>query len=170
MNARLIVASSEQDADMLYATGLFVPDPFIFLEIRGVTYAVLSDLEIDRARHQARVDRVLSYTRYQKRLRQAGVKAPRLADVVNQMLREFRVRVVEVPASFPLGLARRLRGVRVQVSPGAFFPQRQRKRPEEVRRLREALQLAEMGMGMAWRALVSTRIGRDVFCIEDPTN
>ena len=27
----LIVADSERDANMLYATGLFVPDPFIYL-------------------------------------------------------------------------------------------------------------------------------------------
>ena len=28
----LIVADSEHDANMLYATGLFVPDPFIYLD------------------------------------------------------------------------------------------------------------------------------------------
>ena len=28
---KLIIASSDHDADMLYATGFFVPDPFIFL-------------------------------------------------------------------------------------------------------------------------------------------
>ena len=28
---RLIVAASEHDPDMLYATRMFVPDPFIFL-------------------------------------------------------------------------------------------------------------------------------------------
>ena len=27
----LIVADSERDANMLYATGLFAPDPFIYL-------------------------------------------------------------------------------------------------------------------------------------------
>ena len=32
---RLIVAASEHDPDMLYATKFFVPDPFIFLEQGG---------------------------------------------------------------------------------------------------------------------------------------
>jgi Xaa-Pro aminopeptidase len=32
---RLIVAASENDADMLYATHFFAPDPFIFLEQNG---------------------------------------------------------------------------------------------------------------------------------------
>ena len=49
----LIVADSERDADMLYAVGMFVPDPFIYLRNRGRNYIVVSDLEIDRARRQA---------------------------------------------------------------------------------------------------------------------
>ena len=32
---RLMVAASEHDPDMLYATRMFVPDPFIFLEQNG---------------------------------------------------------------------------------------------------------------------------------------
>ena len=30
-----MVADSEHDANMLYATGLFAPDPFIYLRTRG---------------------------------------------------------------------------------------------------------------------------------------
>ena len=50
---KLIVAASEYDADMLYATRFFAPDPFIFLERNGKRTLVLSDLEIDRARKTA---------------------------------------------------------------------------------------------------------------------
>ena len=46
---RLIVADSERDADMLYATRMFVADPFIFIEQNGKRTILLSDLEIDRA-------------------------------------------------------------------------------------------------------------------------
>jgi len=41
---------------MLYATGFFVPDPFIFFRHRGKKYVVMSDLELDRAKKQAEVD------------------------------------------------------------------------------------------------------------------
>ena len=50
----LLVAASEQDANMLYAVGMFVPDPFIYFNIGNRRYIVMSDLEIDRARKQAR--------------------------------------------------------------------------------------------------------------------
>ncbi len=160
MNARLIVADSEHNADMLYATGMFVPDPFIWLEARGKTYVVMSDLEIDRARKKARVDRVLSLTRYQNALRREGVKSPRLSDILRRVLRELRIRQVEVPREFPLGLAKRLRGVRLKVCRDAFFPERTIKDASEVREIAAAMRLAEEGMGAAIRALRSSRVGR----------
>ena len=46
----LIVADSEHDANMLYAVGLFVPDPFIYMRLKGKCHIVMSDLEIDSAR------------------------------------------------------------------------------------------------------------------------
>ncbi|MBA3651541.1 MAG: aminopeptidase P family protein, partial [Chthoniobacterales bacterium] len=59
---RLIVAASENDPDMLYATRFFAPDAFIFLEQDGKRTLVLSDLEIDRARRQAEADEILPYS------------------------------------------------------------------------------------------------------------
>jgi Xaa-Pro aminopeptidase len=163
MTARLIVADSEHDANLLYATGFFAPDPFIFLEIRGKRYAVLSDLEIDRARRQATVDRVLSCTRYLNLLKRQGISKPRLSDVVRLVLKEFRVRTVAVPSSFPLGLAKKLRGIRIRVMPEPFFPEREVKTPQEVRKICRALWMAEEGMRAAMDALHACRIGRDNF-------
>ena len=47
-DTRLIVATSETDADLLYASRFWAPDPFIFLQQNGKRTLVLSDLEIDR--------------------------------------------------------------------------------------------------------------------------
>ena len=49
----LIIADSEHSADMLYATGMFVPDPFIYLRLKGREYLCMSDLELDRAAKEA---------------------------------------------------------------------------------------------------------------------
>src|SRR5947199_7383892 len=75
----LMVAESDHDANMLHAVGMFVPDPFIYLRLRGRSYVVLSDLEIDRARKQAPHCRPLSLKRYQDQLRADGVSQPGLA-------------------------------------------------------------------------------------------
>ena len=58
--ARLIVAPSDTDPDMLYATRVFIGDPFIFLEQNGKRTLVLSDLEIDRAKRTAKADEFVS--------------------------------------------------------------------------------------------------------------
>src|SRR3954464_5167476 len=93
----LMVADSEHDADMLYAVGMFVPDPFIYLRLGGRNYIVMSDLEIDRARKYAPHCRPLSHSRYQKKLREQGLKQPGFAHVIAAILREKRVRKVLVP-------------------------------------------------------------------------
>ncbi|RMG55598.1 MAG: aminopeptidase P family protein, partial [Gammaproteobacteria bacterium] len=56
--ARLIIADSEHCADMLFISGLFVPDPFIAIELDGRWHGLLSPLEVDRARRHARFDEV----------------------------------------------------------------------------------------------------------------
>jgi Xaa-Pro aminopeptidase len=157
MKARLMVASSERDANMLYATGLFVPDAFIWFQVRGRTYAVLSDLEVDRAKKHARVDRVLEYRAFSKQLEKL-----KFSEVLRLILRKYRIRSAEVPANFPYGLARKL-GIRLTVPRNEFFPARAVKSPAEVRRIRAALAMAEEGVQAAIAAIRSSRIGRDGF-------
>jgi Xaa-Pro aminopeptidase len=163
MTARLMVADSERDANMLYGTRLFVPDAFIWFEVRGRTYAVMSDLEIDRARKQAHVDRVLSFAAYQKQLKLAGVEQPRFSDILNRVLQDFRIRHVEVPMSFPIGLAKQLRGIRISVKADPFFPAREIKTAAEVTKLAAAMRLTEEGMQSAINVLRVSRIGRNGF-------
>lgn len=157
----LMVADSDHNADMLYAVGMFVPDPFIYLRLRGRSYIVMSDLEIDRARKQAPWCRVLSLRRYQERCRERGVKRPGHAEVLRSILREKRVRRLVVPSSFPFGLARQLQrlGITVKNGRSPFFPERLQKSPEEVRKIAAALRVAEAGMAAAITTLRASQSG-----------
>ncbi len=159
----LMVADSEHDADMLYATGLFVPDPFTYLRRGGRATLLMSDLELDRARRLVRHARVLPLSAFQQRLQRTGLKRPGLAHVIRAFLRQWRLRRVVVPRQFPLGLARELEalGVRVQPARGPVFPQREQKSPREVKKISAALLMAEVGMAEAIQVLHASRIGRD---------
>ena len=159
----LMVADSEHDANMLYAVGMFVPDPFIYLRLRGRAGIVMSDLEIDRARREAPHCRTLSLGGYQDKLRGAGVKSPGHAQVIAAILRERKIRGVLVPPNFPLGLATELERLLIRVRPtsGNFFPQREQKQPAEVKKISAALMMAEVGMSEAMQVLRGTKIGRD---------
>ncbi|HUA67561.1 MAG TPA: hypothetical protein VMA13_03345, partial [Candidatus Saccharimonadales bacterium] len=110
----LIVADSERDANMLYAVGMFVPDPFVYLNMGGRPLILMSDLEIDRARKQAPHCQVLSLSTYQRKLRAAGTKKASLPRIIHQVLREKKVRRVLVPDNFPFGLARDLKKLGVK--------------------------------------------------------
>lgn len=157
----LMVADSERDANMLYATGLFVPDPFIYLNYGRRPRLVLSDLEVDRARRQASHCQIVSFSACQQRLRRAGVKSPGFAHVIRELLRERKTRRVTVPDSFPLGLARELKRLGIKSRPrSGFFPRREFKSADEVRKISAALAMAEVGMAEGMQVLRLSKIDR----------
>jgi Xaa-Pro aminopeptidase len=160
--ARLLYAASETDADILYPTGFFAPDPFLFIQVGRRRILVMSDLERDRARAQARVDEVRSWSALAKAEEAAGRTATP-AGVIARALRELGLRRAEVPRSFSLGLAMDLdeRGIRLDLGPDPFWPERETKRPDEVRAIQAALRAAEAGLEAGLDALRATRASRD---------
>ena len=157
-----MVADSDRDANMLYAVKLFVPDPFIYLRMNGKCHIVMSDLEIDRARGQARHCRTLSLSQTQRRLQLDGVKRPGFAHVIRLLLRSRRIKKVVVPHSFPLGLASELRklGLKLKLSTGAFFPDRELKSAEEIKKISAALMMAEVGLAEGIQAIKTAKANR----------
>jgi Xaa-Pro aminopeptidase len=157
---KLIIASSDHDADMLYATGFFVPDPFLFLQQGKRTTIVLSDLEIDRGRKEARVDKIVAYSEITKSLKK-GQKASFLAHAV-AFLREHKVRRAAVPGSFPLGLAAGLAkaGIKLVPQEGLFWPEREFKTDAELSLMRQSLAITEAGMARGIDVLRQAEIGR----------
>jgi Xaa-Pro aminopeptidase len=164
----LIYAASETDADMLYATGFFAPDPFLFVQTGRRRTLVMSDLELDRAKRQASVGQVLSWSKLAKSA-QGGGQPASVARVIARVLRTLRLRRVQVPRRFPLGLAWELEtlGVRLVVQPDPFWPERELKRPDEVRAIGAALRAAEAGLEAGLQALRACRIGRDGYLRRD---
>jgi Xaa-Pro aminopeptidase len=160
--ARLLYAASEQDADILYATGFFAPDPFLYVAAGRRRVLVTSDLERDRARAQATVGEVWSWTENARALEAQGT-APTAAAVITRVLRALKVRRIEVPRSFSLGLAMELdaAGIRLEVADDPFWPEREQKRDEEVRFIQRALRAAEAGLEAGLQALRACTVGRD---------
>src|SRR5438046_4289442 len=83
---RLIVAASETDPDMLYATRFFAPDPFIFLQRDGKRTLVLSDLEIGRGRKQADADEFVSFNQLEREVQGKAKKTPPYEKVLSHFL------------------------------------------------------------------------------------
>lgn len=155
---RLIVADSESSADMLYATRFFAPDAFVFLQKKGKSTVLLSDLEIDRGRQSARVDEVVAASEIAARLPKKAQSS--FAEIVAEFLRQRKIKRARVPAAFPLGLAQSLaeQGVELIAAEGLFFQEREEKSAAELRLLRRALAITETGMARALEVLRATQI------------
>ena len=148
----LLYAASESNANMLYATGFFCPDPFIFIRTAtGRRIYVMSDLEIDRARTASNAHRVLSLTKYTQLAESRFGKLPSPADIITVVLRDLKIRGVRVPEDFRVGVADRLRknGIRVSVVSDPFYSERLYKNASEIDAIRKAMRATEKGLGAA---------------------
>jgi Xaa-Pro aminopeptidase len=170
-DARLIYSASETDANMLWATRFFAPDPFIFIEKRGKRYLVMNDLELDRAKSQAAVDEVLTYSHYQKRWQNRGTQFPTTAQILVEVCADLKIKNLEVPSAFPVHLADQLRKLKMQVAPKAdpFWPDREFKTKEEIRAISNSLRAAEIGMEAGIDAVRRTEIRKDGYLYLDGT-
>jgi Xaa-Pro aminopeptidase len=150
---------------MLYATGFFAPDAFIFLEAGGRRSVVLSDLEIDRGRRDARVDEVVAFSEVKSRTPAAKKAEPAFEQVLVQFLRERKVRRARIPYDFPAGIAAAVAagGIRLDPVNGLFWPERERKTAAEVTAVRRALRNTEAGLARAMEVLRASRVsGRNL--------
>ncbi|MBI3621860.1 MAG: aminopeptidase P family protein [Nitrospirae bacterium] len=169
--ARLIIAASEQDSNLYYATRFLAPDAFIYLRDSRASLLLMSDLELDRAKTQATVDEVLSYSVYEAKARadtggaclQAGT-APTLIQTLSTLLRERQITRLLVPSDFPLSYADGLRqaGFQAEAQPNPYFPARLIKRQEEIDAITAAQRATETAVDEAVRLIASSRVKDDL--------
>ncbi|MCE3224502.1 MAG: pepP [Nitrospira sp.] len=153
--ATLFIAASETDSNLYYATRFIAPDPFIYLEVKGERLMIMSDLEVDRARHQATVDRVLSYSELERRAKGQGVKDPGSIDVIHVLLQDAGLTDILVPSTFPFLHASRLQelGYTLRTKREPFYERRVVKSDEEVRHIEAAQRATEIAVAAAHQHL-----------------
>ena len=159
--ATVFIAASETDANLYYATKFIAPDPFIYLEIKGERILVMSDLEMDRAKSQSSVDRVLSYSEIERKAKSKGGTGA--VDVVHAVLHEAGITKVLVPGNFPFSHACRLQelGYQVQAKKDPFYERRVVKTAEEVRYIEAAQRATEQAVATAHAVLHRSTIQKN---------
>ncbi len=148
---------------MLYAVGAFIAAPCIYLRIDGKCHVVVGELDVERVRKKVRHCQVISYAHCVDKLRRNRIKNPSLAAVISALLGEYNLRKINVPPSFPIGLARELRHHDIKVRPRSegVFPERGIKRAEEIKKISASLMMAEVGLAEGIQALKHSKIGKD---------
>ena len=157
---RLIFASSEESADLLYATKFSVPDPVLFLRQNGKTTVLLSDLEIDRGKKEAKVDEVIALSSVEHLLQKGRKGKPPIEKTIAFFLRQRRVRKAAVPYNFPVGLANGLakEGISVVSVAGLFWSEREYKTEGELQSIRRAIRITEIGLARGMEVLQAAEI------------
>ncbi len=166
--ATLFIAASETDSNLYYATKFIAPDPFIYMEIKGERILVMSDLEMDRAKTQANVDRVLSYSELEQKAKKQGIKEPSTVDIVSVVLKEAKIRQLSVPANFPFIHATRLQELGFSLKPkrDPFYERRVIKTAEEVRHIEASQRATEEAVAAAHDALRRATIRDQVLWLD----
>lgn len=116
---------------------------------------LMSDLELDRARSQATVDRVMSYSEVERAMRAQGVSDPGTIDIVHGVLQPAGIKRLLVPANFSYAYALRLQqlGYQLELQSGPLFPSRAVKTADEVQYVEAAQQATERAVAAAHAAL-----------------
>jgi Xaa-Pro aminopeptidase len=134
MSIKLIYASPEQDADLLYWSGVFTCDPFLAFEVEGRHYIISNALEIDEMRHNSKFDEVFLPRDL------TDQENPRVTELIRCVLEKFSQRDLILPKSFPAHLLLKLQEQNIQFSvmDGEFLPERSQKSPEEIIQIKKA--------------------------------
>jgi len=157
----LLYSDTARSADALYFGGVEVPDPFLAFSVRGRRCAVVSALEFGRVKRVSRFSTVLALEPWLEKARRAWPRrAVGPAQVLALVSRELKAGPFTVPVDFPAGLYKDLcdLGLRIRVSPGALFPEREIKSPAEAAAVREGNRCSAAGIAAAERLLRASRV------------
>ncbi|RKY01004.1 aminopeptidase P family protein [Candidatus Poribacteria bacterium] len=166
--AILLYEASERDSNIFYATRFLAPDRFIYIRTAEREAIIVSDLELDRARAEAQVDEVLPLRLFRQRCKERGVESPKIGEVLDEVLKEFGVSRVIVPAGFGVKYADliRERGYELRVKDEPFFEERRRKTPQEVEWIRRAIESTQKALERAIRIIADSSIENDLLIYE----
>ena len=152
---KLIIAFTEESADLLYATGFNAPDPVLYFEAGGKKILVVSPLEYARASAEAKPGvKVIEYTPFLESSRQDKLLAVNVS-------RKFGIGSWLVPKTFPFGEAEKLReaGIEVHCCPaGSLYPERQVKSAAEQKAVLASQQATEEIMRQFRQILIDSKI------------
>ncbi len=158
-SGKMIFASTEESADLLYVTGFMAPDPYIFFESNGHKYIVVTALEYERANKQSREDlRVLERDEI---LDQDADK--NAENVLLAITEKYPCKEWDIPKTFPFFYAEFLRnnGVEIKCKNEEFFPSRRTKTKLEVAYINEAMRMTESGMLRAETIIRESSVDND---------
>lgn len=158
---KLIFDCPEADADLYYATKFLAPDDVLYLEHKEKRYCILSDLEFDRGKKEAEVDKIFSLAELALRAKKRGCFGS--VGVITTLLKELRIQTVTVPqrTSFHLVDGLRKNGIQVIAGEIPFYPQRLIKTAQEKTEMAHSQKTTFQAIALAEKILKASTIKKN---------
>lgn len=158
--AVLIIAASERDANLYYATHFIAPDPFVFVQIKGRKTLLMSDLEVDRAKHESSVHEVLPTSKLAADYKKRTGKRATFVDLIADFLKRKKIKNLLVPGDFPTlySDAFRKRNFHITTKGDPFFEARVIKTREEIQAIETTQRHTEAACRIACETIARSQI------------
>ena len=160
----LFYADGYKFPDVYHLTRFLSPDPIIALEDANEIVVVANALEEGRVRKQSRATSVFNIDAFGgKELAATGMPREELdANVIARFLASRNTKRVVVPASFPLGMAERLRALGIDLAVAHELGERRRaKREDEIAALEQTQRATEDAWARGVEALRRASVRAD---------
>jgi Xaa-Pro aminopeptidase len=148
-------------ADILWKTGFRAPDPFWMIDAGNETALLVSPLEYERARKEARTDKVLNGGSWPQNPEKSSLEG------IVAMLQDMHITHLRVPADFPYGTAKKLeRRFALRSESSLLYPERARKKDWEIDEMEKVQRAAEAALAKVMTFLSECTI-RDTFVMRE---
>ncbi len=168
--ARLSGGIPELNSSLYWRIGFCVGDPVALLELPGgESVLILRDIEMQRAREKARVDRVACPADYAPSGGLSGDRETATAQAAAECLRRSGVTSATADRALPLIFAdfARKAGIDITCDVAMWVNERRQKTAEEIEFLREAQGVTERAVQMACELIASADARRDGLLLHD---
>ena len=157
MTSKLIIADSENDSNMFYATGMLIPDDFVYLEKNGKKMIYIDDLEYNRAKKEAEVDRVVNYSKYS-----SNADRDTFGSVLIDILKDNGIKKVQIPENFKIKYAKILLDNKIEIEIiEPFFQKRVLKNESEIKKIVEVQRVNEELLKEVINIIKKSKIRKD---------
>lgn len=173
--ARMAAGSPEVNSTLYWRLQHSVYDPVVLIELPtpgGIeSVLILRDIEMERARKSARVDRVACPADFTPAGGLSGDRETATAQAAAECMRRAGVTCVEGDRSLPLIYAdfARKAGLTVECDPTMWVLERRQKSAKEIALLRESQQITGQVIEMACRMIASAAVRKDGVLMRDGT-
>ncbi|MCK5490690.1 MAG: aminopeptidase P family protein [Candidatus Pacebacteria bacterium] len=157
MIPKLIIADSEHNSNMFYAVGMLIPDDFVYLENNGKKIIYIDDLEYNRVKKEAKVDRVVCYSEYA-----SGVDRDSFGNILTTILKDNKIKKVQVPGDFNMKYAKILLDDKIGIEVCEYiFQNREYKNNNEIEKIVEVQRVNEKVLNFVIEIIRKSRVRKD---------